>query len=216
MFSRNPAAKWQTTAYPCAGPKLRFPQGTGRGIVAAWAAGPEPGPAPDCQDRYPSPILRPGPLRVRPFFGRANARAFAGLARKSENPFDPRALRGDMVLTTTNPERGSFTCTNPCSLWQLLACWPDAMARSIPTARGSVPLQVPRLVRLPITTLRKAPLLAVLAARLPPIRACAADRLTRKVLPHQTATGATAPVAVCVSAIAVAIAIRGTECSRKS
>ena len=217
MFQRNLAAKRQTIAHLHDAPTIRFAQSARRCILAGWACGSRPVPAPDCQDRYPSPILRPGPLRVGPSFSGAvngnDGRSVAGFARKSQNSFDPCAPRGDMGPPTTNNERGSLPCLNPCSHWPQSACWPPAMVRSIPTAPLWAPLPVWPSVPPPITIWRKARLPGASAVRLPPIRACAADRLIPGPGAGFTAIGATAPVAVCVWGLRVTR--RGGRCFKR-
>ena len=228
MISRNPVAKWQTTAHLDVLGNYRFVQAPEPGILAVRVGLPWLRSAPDCQDRYPSPILRPGPCRVRPFFplpAHATFRAVQIIRFASSRNAVLVALRCKpghcCPVSRSTTKRGSLTCTNPLPRWPFWSSLPVAMARSIPIARGLVPLRVQPLGQSPTTISQQAPSSAVLAVPLPPIRACAArpNRRTRHQHAETRATRGIPRVALCDSRTADkdrTMALGRNACSARS
>ena len=160
MFSRNRVANRQRPAQAGRRRNYRFAQSPACRIVSGWAQNPKPGSDPDCQDRYPSPYLWPGPLRVGSAFSSRDARSFACTSGTPQFDFDPLPTTTDSARTTTNSGDRvkcnflKFCQPSPCLRLSLAAPIP----RLIPNGRSSGPLPVVSSpMRLTITCLPVLP-----------------------------------------------------------
>ena len=182
MNRRKPLANWQDSAQFAIAARMPF--------AAPRPIGKAEGRAKDriafartCQDCYPSILLWPVRNPDGPSFwaksGSANFRA-TGIFPFS-TPANPlwmgaRIQPGHRSLALRpTMKRGSLSCLIPSPHWPPLWFLPGATARSIPIVQvlahlGALPSGQPRATIWP-----KAPLSVACLARLPAIRACAAD-----------------------------------------